>query len=387
MNLVIIPFHDWRKNCKEGFRTRDAHFIQAFEKNKNVSKILIINRPTSLLEILIKNFSRYLSGEIIKSKRGFELVKISQKVYVVDFISHDFLGQIIKKHKWFISKYQSKSYIDFINESIAFLGMDNHKLIIQNVFSGGISNKLKSTKVLFDAWDNFLKFPAYSKIYKQLNKLYQKLSINSDMWISNSTENINFFNRKFKVKNLRLIKNGVTSDLFLGSSKDLPTDLANIPRPIVGFGGKVTHLLNVDLMNYIAYDNPNFSFVLVGQILDKEIFKKIKKSKNLFYLGDKHYSIYPNYIKNFDIYIIPYQIDKKQHGGDSIKAYEYLSTGKKVIGTRGNGLEDLEEYLYIADTYEDFSFEIKNYKKNTKEKFNPAEYSWTKKAKEILQLI
>ena len=91
-------------------------------------------------------------------------------------------------------------------------------------------------------------------------------------------------------------------------------------------------------------DNPDFSFVFVGQILDKEVYKKIEKRDNVIFLGDKHYDIYPNYVANFDVCIIPYNINEGQHGGDSIKAYEYLLTRKKVVGTKGNGLLDLKKH-------------------------------------------
>ena len=39
--IALIPFHDWRKIMLEGFRTRDAHFIEEFSKEKDRIKIII----------------------------------------------------------------------------------------------------------------------------------------------------------------------------------------------------------------------------------------------------------------------------------------------------------------------------------------------------------
>jgi hypothetical protein len=65
MDLIIIPFHDWRKSEKEGFRTRDVHFIKALTKEKSINKILVINRPITRLELLYKRHKRALDGKQI----------------------------------------------------------------------------------------------------------------------------------------------------------------------------------------------------------------------------------------------------------------------------------------------------------------------------------
>ena len=54
INVVMIPFHDYKKWKEEGFRTRDAHVCEHFSENGEVNKILVINRPTSLAEVMLK---------------------------------------------------------------------------------------------------------------------------------------------------------------------------------------------------------------------------------------------------------------------------------------------------------------------------------------------
>src|SRR5690606_17593951 len=129
------------------------------------------------------------------------------------------------------------------------------------------------------------------------------------------------------------------------------------------------------------------SFVFVGQILDKDIFEKIKKYKNFYYLGDKHYNVYPDYVKNFDICIVPYVIkEEKKSGANTIKVYEYLATNKKVVGTNSNGLEDLEEHLYIVNNAQEFASEISNLK-NAKKQIDLNFHSWTTKTNNFLKLM
>lgn len=386
MNLIIIPFHDWRKSQREGFRTRDVHFIKAFSKMDNVDNIIVVNRPTTPLELLYNNKKTNIKGEIVFKKGRFTLYKIDHKIYVVDFISLDIFTQAVKKHLWFIDKYACKRYVEFVNDSCQFLGLEKINLISQSIFAHKLAVKIIAVNKVFDAWDNFLKFPAYKNIRTHLEMGYQDLSNEKFSWITNSEENILFFKTKFKVINIQLIKNGVKVDFLKNQPLETPKDLINIKRPIIGFGGKISYLLNIDLINYLASNHPDKSFVFVGQILDKQVYKSILKSKNVFFLGDKHYDEYPKYVHNFDICIVPYHINEGQHGGDSIKVYEYLSTGKKVVGTKGNGLLDLSDYLYLANSPEEFSKEL-NETKNKKLLFDIKKYSWQSKAKKILNIL
>lgn len=385
MNLTIIPFHDWRKCEYEGFRTRDSHIINALEKKSKVNKIIVVNRPTTLLELKLKKRNKQIKGSIIFQNKNLKLIKVSPKIYIVDLISKDIIGQASLKHRWFIKKYGDEKLIHFINECFQYLDIKQYYLLSQNVFCFNLALKLKFTKGVFDAWDNFLKFPVYSKLRNDIDFGYNFFAKESFNWASNSKQNIQFFRSKYAPKQIILVKNGVSLN-FCKRENDTPEDLTKLKQPIIGFGGKISHLLDVGLINFIAKDNPDLSFVFVGQILDKTVYEKININKNIFFLGDKHYSIYHNYVSNFDICIIPYYTDEKQHGGDSIKAYEYLSYGKKTVGTPGNGLLDLQDYIYIAENKKDFSKALKT-KQNLKKPFDIKHNSWDRKASQIIKLF
>ncbi|MEB8328225.1 glycosyltransferase [Flavobacteriaceae bacterium KMM 6897] len=388
MNLLIVPFHDWRKILIEGFRTRDAHFIEELNKKNDDIKI-IINRPTTFLEVLLKRRRNLINGEILISKGNCKLYKISHNMYLTDYVSYDILGQVFNGYKWFIDKYGSAKYIGFITECLNHLEVkDNYYLLNQNILAYKISEGLNAEKKVFDAWDNFMKFDVYHKIKGHINIAYKCYSSISDFWITNSIDNVNDFQKLYSPQRLFLIKNGVDIVRFVENNKSyLPDDMKNIPRPIVGFGGKITHLIDTDLLNETMKLSPSVSFVFVGQILDKEVYDKIVKLENFYYLGDKHYDLYPNYVKNFDICTVPYVVkEEKKSGANTIKVYEYLATGKKVVGTRSNGLEDLEEYLFLADNPIEFAQEMRD-TKNTKKNINVDEHSWKSKVDDLLKIL
>jgi glycosyltransferase involved in cell wall biosynthesis len=388
MNILIVPFHDWRKILLEGFRTRDAHFIEELKKDTSLKKV-IINRPTTFLEILLKRKQSLIQGQVVLSKSGFKLYEVEENLYLIDFVSKNFVGQTLSGYKWFINQYGNAKYISFINQCLEFLNIaNNYCFLSQNVFAYKLTEQLKPKISIFDAWDNFLKFNVYKHLLDEIELGYKTHAYFSNYWITNSKDNIIDFSDAYQPKKMILIKNGVDVRRFVDSiDAKLPEDMKSIPHPIIGFGGKISQLLDVDLINNIIEMSPEISFVFVGQILDKQVFKSIIKRDNFYYLGDKHYDEYPNYVKIFDICIVPYVVDEqKKSGANSIKVYEYLATNKKVIGTNSNGLEDLSDYLYITNTADEFSKEIKNIV-NYKDKIILDNHSWDSKIKELLKLI
>jgi teichuronic acid biosynthesis glycosyltransferase TuaH len=385
INLTYIPYHDWRKILSEGNRTRDAHFIEAFRTSDVVKNLIIINRPITWAELIIKKkrFTRALKGELIFQKKGGRLYRLDNNTYLIDYVILNSIFHVLKGRKWYFDAYNHDDFLTFYNDCVCFLKIENQHIVSANIFSYKLLRKLKGAKVI-DAWDNFNLIPSLTGIRKELKEAYLDLSKSVSNWTTNSIENIKYYQENFKVKNIKLITNGVDLKVFK-QTLDIPKDLNEIKKQgkkIVGFGGKITHLFDYEIFNYVTTNNSEFNFIIIGQVLDNNVFSKILMKPNVFYLGDKHYDIYPNYIKNLDIGIVPYKINKNQHGGDSIKAYEYLASGLDVVGTRGNGLEKLEDYLNIADTKEEFSEGVRN--PISRSEINFSDISWSKKVEELL---
>lgn len=101
IDLIIFPMHDWKKCEREGFRTRDAHLIQHFEKNRKVRRVLVIDRPTTLPEMILKKRHwKVKSGRIVKRTPFTSLTKVSKKVYVLDIFSWDLIKPLILRRDW-----------------------------------------------------------------------------------------------------------------------------------------------------------------------------------------------------------------------------------------------------------------------------------------------
>lgn len=386
MNLICIPYHDWRKIELEGARTRDAHLVYNLLENPAVEKILLINRPTSLPELLVHKKQFKLNGKVLIKDGGLALYQITEKLFVVDYITGDLLSPVIKRRLWAFDSFGYGKLISFFFKCINYLNMNEYQVFTNNIFSLNFAKKIKSTDVVFDAYDNLVFFPNNKGIKPQLEEAYRDWAKVSKFWTTNSTKNVNYYEKFYKQKNCFLIKNGVDIEIFSKQYRP-PVDLLGIASPIIGFGGKISHLFDYELFNYCVDRHTDKSFVIVGQILDKEVFSKISTAANVHYLGDKHYSDYPSYVCNFNIGIVPYVTSDLESGVDSIKMYEYLAAGLSSIGTMGGGMPDLAEYIYLAKSKEEFSEYIDKALLNAKEVALPESHTWKYKAQYLLSLM
>lgn len=136
-----------------------------------------------------------------------------------------------------------------------------------------------------------------------------------------------------------------------------PPDLSGIKKPRLGVVGYFDgNIVDVDLLDYLAKANPEWSIVMVGPLFrNKRAFKGLKRNENVYFLGEKSPKAIPFYLKALDVCLIPYVRNKFTNGISSIKLYEYLAMGKPVVSTFfSEELADCENVIGIAGSKERF---------------------------------
>lgn len=355
INLVVIPFHDWKKCEREGFRTRDAHFMQEFSKQSDVEKILVVNRPISIAEIiLLRRNWKVKRGEMIWKKRGFYLTKANHNIFVLDIVIWEVLKPIFMKRNWTSYVFGKQKIVDAVHFSLNFLSMlEEYSVFISAPLFAPLIKKLKPKVFAFDAQDNLLKHEMYKSV-NLLKENYEYCLAEADLVYTNSKETAEWF--KVKRFDALHISNGVDPDMFDGKKAySVPLDMEEIKSPIVGYAGKMQEMFDVDLMETCVKTFPEARFVFVGQELNPKWTEKLWRYPNTHYLGDKYYQNLPQYLASFDICVVP--ISKtRQHGVDPIKFYEYLSMNKPIVTTNLDGTTMFQDYpqVKIARNQDEF---------------------------------
>jgi glycosyltransferase involved in cell wall biosynthesis len=128
-------------------------------------------------------------------------------------------------------------------------------------------------------------------------------------------------------------------------------------RKIAGYVGSINHTMDVDLVEFVINDNPTIDFVIYGfcDSIGRVYIKKLKKIKNFYYMGPVVYTAVPEILCSFDVLISFKKKSKDTIGGDSIKLYEYLATGKPIVTTPVSPADRFESLVYIADEPKQFS--------------------------------
>jgi glycosyltransferase involved in cell wall biosynthesis len=337
-----------------GFRTRESHLIQEFQENENIRRILIVDRPISLPEILLKKRPwKVKKGWVVYRRFNKSITQVTDKIYVLDIFSPELLKPVILKRRWWDYIFKKSSIINKIKEAIKHLCLNNIVLFLWNPFSTGIIGNLNESLIVFDAIDNFMKHPEAQDARKEALQGYDKIKKSADLIFTVSKAMKEFMENSRK--NVFCIPNGVDIAFFQpGQDKEYLEDIKEIPKPIIGYVGRMAKRINIDLVSLLAIEMPDISFVFIGVILNKQWIRPLFKIPNIYFLGDKHYSLIPKYINSFDICIIPHNVGTLENDGDPKKLYEYLACAKPVVTSKIGGVGVFDKVISIANDKEEF---------------------------------
>lgn len=110
-------------------------------------------------------------------------------------------------------------------------------------------------------------------------------------------------------------------------------DIASLPKPIVGYYGVIDERIDLELLHECAKKMPDVSFVMIGPLAKIED-ADLPKGNNIHYLGMKSYNELPNYLKAFDIAMMPFALNDATKYISPTKTLEYMAAGKPIISTK-----------------------------------------------------
>jgi len=169
-------------------------------------------------------------------------------------------------------------------------------------------------------------------------------------------------------QNIHLVPNATLPEHFAAEAwlqKKVPQECQNLKGPVLGWVGHIGDYFDFDITHLLAKAFPEASILLIGGYSDKA--KALCSHRNVHLLGHKPYSEVPNYVRCFDVCIAPYI---QGISGSPTKLYDYLASGKPIVG-RFDSVGDEERKFYrAANTIEEFINEINCAIKSDKKKFH-----------------
>lgn len=215
-----------------------------------------------------------------------------------------------------------------------------------------ILKSIPHSQLIYDCVDEHASFPGFIKAEVVL-KMENRLLNQAEVIFASAQE---LYNRRVThCQNIHLINNGADVEHFrqaLNEDLVIPTEIASLPKPIIGYIGAISSWLDQELIKALVLAHPKWSIVLVGpQDID---LTDLKAFSNIYFVGPKPYEVLPTYLKAFDLCLIPFKINDLTINVNPVKLYEYLSAGKPVLSTALPEVLKFSDYLAIANNQEEF---------------------------------
>lgn len=391
-NVIVIPFHDTKKWLREGYRTRDAHLAQHLSRNPNVDKVLVINRPVSLAEIVYRRSGWKTRGlERVESGENYCISKIDSSLYCLDTFLPDFFRVLFEKKNWWFSAFERQSIKKSIVDAVMKLRMNNVVVFLENPMATGVAQAVEHSLFVFDAIDNWKFHPQMASNRDRVNQNYEFLKQNADMIVTVSADLEKEFSSNGDV---HWIPNAVDRSYFRSAINPNP----EFNHVTVVYVGKIQDRVDFHLVEECVKSLPDVSFKFIGPVYSQKKAVELldKKYANITFTGDIAYDKLPMALHDADVAIIPHRVDNFTNSMNPLKLYEYIAAGKPVVTTKVAGVHGVSKFVMMAENDQEFLRDLKTLvSQSSKNEINQSEVgeslnssiSWESRTDQLVGLI
>lgn len=126
----------------------------------------------------------------------------------------------------------------------------------------------------------------------------------------------------------------IDRDHFMQARKAIeePEDQRSIPHPRLGFYGVVDERFDIELLDEMSKNRPDWQFVIIGPVVKIDP-DTLPKRENIHYLGSKSYQDLPAYVAGWDVALLLFAQNDSTRFISPTKTPEYLAAGKPVVST------------------------------------------------------
>jgi glycosyltransferase involved in cell wall biosynthesis len=204
-------------------------------------------------------------------------------------------------------------------------------------------------------YNPFDKFSAFGGGHNaHIEYLEQKYAPQFDLILCPHQQMVAYF--KQLNKNTFFFPHGVDFELYSKATKDetfIPEEILNIKKPIIGYTGIINDRIDFDLLGYISDSKPDWSIVMIGPVRlskqNQKVFDKLASKANIFYLGYQRPELLPNFMKNFDVAMIPYKVQNwVKWSSNPLKLHMYAAAGLCTVSCNLSNIEQFYDGTYIA---------------------------------------
>ena len=114
----------------------------------------------------------------------------------------------------------------------------------------------------------------------------------------------------------------------------------HLPRPRLGFFGVIDERLDLDLIDRLARERPDWQIVMCGPVVKIDP-QTLPQHANLYWLGMQTYERLPYLMAGWDVCLMPFALNESTRFISPTKTLEYMAGGKPVVSTAVGDVIDL----------------------------------------------
>lgn len=341
-NLDIICFsHDWTSDPLS-----KTHLMRILSRDNRILWInAIANRAPTVS-------SKDLSRVIFKLKSFLKPVQeVEKNIFVLNPLAvPSYRNSTIRAFNQSFLRWQVKK---------AMRGMKFRDPInmVFNPAAGLLAGKLGEKRLIYYCVDEYTEFSGASRGLKEIE---EGLLRRSDLVIVSAQKL--FENKKQFNPNTFVIRHGTDWDHFrtaLDHETEIPEEIANLPKPVIGFHGLLADWVDYELIKKTAEHFCTGSVVMIGKTTVEAVekIKVLKGIPNVHLLGRKPYGELPAYCKGFDVALNPFVINELTLAANPLKVREYLAAGLTTVSSDIPEVRVLNNCL-VGEDHADFIRQI-----------------------------
>lgn len=348
-DFVIIGLQQWftpiGSNCKN----------IALELSRH-NRVLYVNSPLDRRTIIMSGKDPDIARHIAISKgKGDAIVPIGPNLWNL------YPKRVLESVNWLpsasifnmLNKVNNRRFAACIREAVAKMGFKDFFLFNDNDIYRGFYLKelLQPEQYIYYSRDNLVAMDFWKKHGGRLEPAHiakADVAVANSLWL---TERLQQYN-----PNSHYTGQGCDLRLFNPETAyPVPEALATLKGAVIGYVGALTSMrIDPDILLYISENRPDWNLVLVGP--EDDVFQQspLHHRKNVHFLGRKPLPELPAFLQHFDVCINPQLINDITVGNYPLKIDEYLAMGKPAVATTTRTMELFRDYVYLADTAEDY---------------------------------
>jgi glycosyltransferase involved in cell wall biosynthesis len=139
------------------------------------------------------------------------------------------------------------------------------------------------------------------------------------------------------------------------SQTAIATDIAGLPRPVLGYFGVIDERLDYELIERLAERFSHGSIVMVGPVVKMDA-SALPKRSNIHWMGQRDYQQLPAYVKAFDVCLMPFALNEATENINPTKTLEYMAAGKPIVSTAVRDVvRNFAPVVQVAQTHDEFA--------------------------------